>query len=105
MKSVWLSEKDRFVIKMSVTRAPIGDLKMDGMRANVKMQDKLDLDGVTNDLDKCCGEVKEYVVEDDQLKQATAVLDLVRKTLPMNIVRDVIACEDHLGAAKDVEKG
>jgi len=103
MKSVWLSDQDRAIIKTCLQVVVMGKSSLDDLRALLKAEDAIAIDAVpAKDLLSMSSVPSEYKLEDAWIAALKHVLDESRERLLKNVAREYVRCYDHFEAAKDV---
>ena len=104
MKSVWLSEQDRAVIRVCLQMTAIGESSLADLRSLLKAEDAIALDAiVVKDVLLMAAEPVEYKLEDAWVRALQSVLEDGRTRLLKSVAREYVRCVDRFEAAKDVE--
>ncbi len=105
MKAVWLSDKDRVILRGCQINCAIGQMSIEDMRSSLRATEKLDLAKAANDISDQSDEAQEYVLEDAELNALKKLFEEGRKGLPRTtpILKAALSCHDKMEAAKDKE--
>ena len=102
MKIVFLSEKDRAILKGCAIASVVGKSSIDETRALFNANDKIEISTAIQDIEKASAERKQYQLDDAEVKALKGMFLTGKESLRQSqpVLEAMLNCHDHLEDAK-----